>query len=276
VLQDWLPVAKLTAFGAPGLRGSGVVLKAYLDGSGSSDYPASRFLTLAVIMGRDQDWTTMEGQWGAALGALAPYSHMRELLRGDGPFSGWQDFKKVSFVNGLFNAIGSFARQSFLVGSLTIDLSDYRNLQASLANPQTAGQRIKPPEAVCVDYCMSIVHAHPAFTERTEVIFDMNEPFIKFCERPWSRNKRNPSHWAYHVSSVRPADMRDIRPLQVADLIAWSSNRYYTQLDTDPWWHNIVKLHVLEPFQHEAYNTDKLKQHPKFLEWDGGLPPEEA
>ena len=80
MLQDWLPVAKLTAFGAPGLRGSVVVLKAYLDGSGSSDDPASRFLTLAVIMGRDQDWTTMEGQWGAALGALARFNNGFPML----------------------------------------------------------------------------------------------------------------------------------------------------------------------------------------------------
>ena len=67
-----------------------MALKIFLDGSGQSEDASNQFLTLASIMASDDSWSTFEAAWSAALNRHGvPYSHMKELLRGEGPFHDW-------------------------------------------------------------------------------------------------------------------------------------------------------------------------------------------
>jgi hypothetical protein len=138
-----IPLRKLSAFNLPGGRSVAIVLKTYLDGSGKFEDPKSRFLTLAAMFADDDAWGLFESSWHAVLKNekySVPYSHMKELLRSDGPFVGWADAKKQGFVRDLFVSLGN--RTDLMAASLTIDLSEYRGI--------VNGRKAKPAEAVCV------------------------------------------------------------------------------------------------------------------------------
>ena len=102
------------------------MLKVYLDGSGNFDDPLSRFLTLAALFADDSVWASIEEQWKAVLEKHhVPYLHMKEMLRGDSPFSRWDDLKKQEFVRDLYNALpienrSTFLRQASLSNSASI------------------------------------------------------------------------------------------------------------------------------------------------------------
>jgi len=57
-----------------------------------------------------------------------PYSHVKELLRGDSPFKRWDDLKKQEFVRDLYNALPVEDRSAFIASSLPIELGEYRRI----------------------------------------------------------------------------------------------------------------------------------------------------
>jgi len=112
---EFLPVGSLSAFNRSSVRSIAVALKIFLDGSGQSEDASNQFLTLASIMASDDSWSTFEAAWSAALNRHGvPYSHMKELLRGEGPFHDWEDRAKIAFVKDLFNVMARMDRGDFL------------------------------------------------------------------------------------------------------------------------------------------------------------------
>jgi hypothetical protein len=239
-----------------------VALKIFLDGSGQSEDTSNRFLTLASIVASDNSWPAFETEWSAALKRHdAPYSHMNELLRGDGPFHGWEDGAKRAFVKDLFNVLGRMDREDFVGSTLTIDLTDYRKLAAGKPSA-------KPAEAVCVDFVMTHAFAHRRFTDgRAEIFFDCDESFIKYLERIWSRNRYNASSWAGYISTVAPVEMRALLPVQAADLLAWSANRFYASEKEDFWRTCLLNTVIALEHYRAFYQEASLLKHPGFFEW---------
>ncbi len=238
-----------------------MALKIFLDGSGQSEDASNRFLTLASIMASDDSWSTFEPEWSAALKRHGvPYSHMKELLRGEGPFYGWEDRAKIAFVKDLFNALGQMEREDFIGCTLTVDLGDYRKLAR---NPS-----VEPAEAVCVDFVMNHAFAHSRFAGgRAEIFFDRDESFIKYLERVWSRNKHNASSWAAYISTVAPVEMYEVLPVQAADLLAWSANRYYASEEQDFWRTCLLNTVIALEHYRAFYQEADLLKHPGFFEW---------
>ncbi len=265
---EHLPIKYLSAFATRGTRSVAIVLKVYLDGSGKPESEDCKFLTLAALIASDSVWERFESGWRDALGDGTPYSHMRELIGGRGPFQGWSDERKSELVKCLWNQIAQFGRapsgmDSGIGASITIDMSSYRDLASSSG-------RVKPVGAICVDYCASQAFAHPEFAKgRAELLFDMGEPYLRHIERTWSRNKRNASSWASRISAVAPVDMRDILPVQGADLLAWSSNRHYSQEPSRIWDFGLSGSYLCLPHYHVLYGRDELMGHPGFFDWKG-------
>lgn len=237
-----------------------VMLQMYLDGSGKSEEINCRFLTLAGVMADSSVWAEWQDRWQTVLDEYtAPYSHMRELLRAKGtPFENWQDDRKVQFVRQLLQCFSSKDRMEMVCCSLTINLDDYRRL--SLHNK-------KPAEAVCVDWCVTHLLAHPHFGNGTaEIFFDTGESFHKHLERTWNRNKSDDSTWAFHLKVGKSAKAV---PIQAADLLAWAANRRYTAEDERmSTWRYLLDMSVLVmPRYHALYREAELRKHPGFLAW---------
>ena len=238
-----------------------MALKIFLDGSGQSEDASNQFLTLASIMASDDSWSTFEAAWSAALNRHGvPYSHMKELLRGEGPFHDWEDRAKIAFVKDLFNVMARMDRGDFLGSSLTVDLKDYRKLAK---NPS-----VKPAEAVCIDFVMTHAFAHSRFSDgRAEIFFDRDESFIKHLERIWSRNKHDASSWAAYISTVAPVEMNEVLPVQAADLLAWSVNRYFALEEQDFWRACVLNTVIALEHYRAFYQETHVLKHPGFFEW---------
>lgn len=237
------------------------MLKAYLDGSGKFEDRNSRFLTLAAAFADDNQWENVESAWGRVLdGEHVGYSHMKELLRGDGPFQGWDDDRKKDFVRALFLSLHNHPDLRF--ASVTVDLTEYRALR-------TGKRRIKPATAVCVDFCMTHVFGHPEFHKgKAEILFDRGESFMRTLKRVWERGKNSVSGWPAYVSMVAPVDgMKKVRPIQMADLIAWSANRSHEGAPNDYWRSNHMRSVFGLDHSHAFYGRSELMDHPGFYDW---------
>jgi len=108
---------------------------------------------------------------------------MRELFKKEkGPFHKWPYDQKRTFVLALLQTLSFEDRMKMVCTSLTIDLKEYRILAV---RPDT-----KPAEAVCVDFCMTHLFAHPHFgQEKAAVFFDASESFQKYLNDTWTRAK---------------------------------------------------------------------------------------
>ncbi len=241
------------------------MLKVYCDGSGNSRSTACRYLTLSGIFASDLVWRALEDRWAAALEKHGvPYSHMSELLSSEGPFAKWkgkdQGQKKIALTNDLLSCLWHKDRASFFGCSVTVDLSEYRKF---------SGPRLKPVGAVCVDVCMTHAFEHPEYCKgRTEVFFDKNEEFIHWIERLWNRNKSKADSWAGYISTIAPAEMRDVIPIQVADLLAWSTNRKYASGVGDFWGSANMMIALRMNHFHALYGREDLIRHPSFLSFN--------
>jgi len=244
------------------------MLQVYLDGSGKShELSNSSYLTLAAIMGSDPIWEDLKGRWQKALDEYAvPYAHMNELARGAGPFGDWPEDRKVAFAKELLRCLIQRDRKSLIACIVTVDLREYRRCSTS--------RDTKPPEAVCVDGCMSLVLKHPDFANGgTNIWFDKNEDFIQHLQWTWSRFKSSPSSWASHISDVRPREMKTTIPIQAADLLAWGANRRYTSEAgaTSTWRYLLDMITLAMPRYHAIYRATELVNHPGFFGWPGDV-----
>lgn len=242
------------------------VLQIFLDGSGRSDDPHCLFLTLAGVLAEEQVWNEWSERWRMILGEHGvEYSHMRELLRGKGPFHDWDNERKRKFVLALLQSLSFKDRMKLIYTSLTIDLTGYWRLAV---RPD-----IKPPEAVCVDFCLSHLFAHPNFgSEKAEVAFDRGEKFERYLNYTWTRNKSDQASWASHVRIAKPSDMKVTLPIQAADLFAWAANRNYTSDEdqTSTWTCLLAMSIVALPCYHSIYREAELVNHPGFYGWPDG------
>jgi len=239
----------------------------FLDGSGKSDDPHCRFLTLAGILAEAPVWNEWAERWRKILGEYGvEYSHMKELFqKTKGPFQSWDHKRKRKFVLALLQSLSFKDRIKLICTSLTVDLAEYRRLAV---RPD-----IKPPEAVCVDFCISHLFAHPNFgQEVADLVFDGNESFQRHLNYTWSRNKSNRASRFSSIRILQSPDMRKMPSMQAADLLAWAANRRYVAAkDQTSTWRYLLDMSFLAiPRYHAIYREAELVNHPGFFGWPDG------
>jgi hypothetical protein len=237
----------------------------FFDGSGKSEDPQCRFLTLAGVLAVEPVWKEWSEKWKRILDEYGvEYCHMKELfLKDKGPFQAWNHERKRKFVLALLQSLNYAERMKMICTSLTIDLTAYRRLAVR--------KDIKPPEAVCLDFCISHLFAHPEFgNETAEVFFDSSESFEKHLQYNWTRYKSDPSSWASDLRIVRPP--KNALPVQAADLLAWAANRRYTAEEdwTSTWRYLLDMSFITLPRYHAIYGEPELVNHPGFYGWPNG------
>src|SRR5690242_19119217 len=80
-------------------------------------------------------------------------AHEGTVPREKGPFKDWEHERKREFVLELLQSMKFKDRRRMLCASLTVDLAEYRRVALC--------PDVKPPEAVCVDFCLSHLFSHP-------------------------------------------------------------------------------------------------------------------
>lgn len=249
-----------------------ITVKAYYDSSGKSNSIRNRYLVLGGYIGTPNAWDEFERRWIAVLSSQkCAYLHMTEAMALRGEFArsrGWTSERVLKLIAELFNKclspIGwANFKGDFRGASCIINLADYRKLKAELPG-------LKEPESICVDYVVTIaLMSMPEdrslpFGKKgmVELFFDKNETFMHKIDRIW-RSKPNKQLQGplRLVSNIAQSDSSQIAGLQAADLLAWSTNRYYTFGMSDPIGSFAGSLRVLaSPMFEEYYDYAKLKK----------------
>ncbi len=247
-------------------------IKAYYDSSGKSNNARAQYLTLAGYAGSPKAWDEFEQRWIKALqNEKCAYLHMAEALSLQGEFAkskGWTQKRVLKLIAELVNEclspIGwTDFKGEFQGASCTINLTDYRKVKDELAE-------LKEPESICVDFVITIAlmsmpkDSNLPFGKKgmVELFFDKNEAFMHKVDRVW-RSKPNKQLQGplRLVSTIAQLDSRQRAGLQAADLLAWSTNRYYTHGMSDPIGSLASTLRVFAaPAFTEYYDYSKLKK----------------
>ena len=210
------------------------MLRAYYDCSGQPH--DSEFVTLAGVIASESVWERFCPQWTSVLERYQISEfHMTDamsLKKDFSPANGWSQEKAQKLVwdllaiVGYFRATDGFRLGSNLVGSsCTVKMEDYWKAKS-------ANHLLRSPEAICTQYCVSIVPrdidsdiAHPEIS----LVFDQNEDFKHSIYRNWQRYRNKwGAGWPRQVKAIDDANSSNTPPLQVADLLAWTmnTNRY--------------------------------------------------
>lgn len=215
-----------------------ITIQAYYDGSGKSDDPNARFLTLAGYVGTPDAWQQFKECWDRVLQRYGcSYLHMSEACLLQGEFAGWTKDRVNGLLQDLFNECfsptgwGNF-KGEFYGASCTVNLQDYAKASADVPS-----RSLKEPEAICVDYVVRVaLKALPENLDlpfgkegRVQLFFDRGESFMRKVDKIWRSKPNGKLEGPLQlVSSIERANMRDVIGLQAADFLAWDTNRRYT------------------------------------------------
>jgi Protein of unknown function (DUF3800) len=155
--------------------------------------------------------------------------------------------------------VAALRRPSFHAFGCVVSLADYARavpLCPKLSEPPL-DDRPKPPEAVCVDWCVG------GLFDRLEIdfdkkaptdiglVFDRNEGFQHWIQRVWTAPFEKRPWWARkrvgrddwerpRIAGIASGDMESYTQLQAADVIAWVIRRKETHGDRNEWYDEIT------------------------------------
>jgi hypothetical protein len=252
IIDDRVSINGQSAF-HEGRRCVAVAVQAYYDGSGGPSPSNGPSITLAGYAARPEFWAEFEPKWNLVLAGdgrrpAARYLHMKEVNGLQGEFSrerGWDEQTVKALLVDVGNCLSTAwnenqgdadTPQRFSGVSCTVWLNDYASAVAQL--PELGK---KPPEAICVDVCVSVAlrllpqapqgQGILGKTGSVELCFDTNEGFLRRIFPLWRRPFHKRSRPLQLVHRIRSADMERTAPLQAADYLAWNTNRHLAQGD---------------------------------------------
>ena len=216
----------LCGINLPDERRLHIATAVYYDGTHDSE--CKEALTLTGIAAPQGTWGDFEADWGAALVKNHVYEplHMRELMHNKGYFAdfGWEE--KIKLIGDLWNVFGKYRPTRMCAYSCTVMLADYQRAKSQIPN-------LRPPESICVDYSvggLQLTSEELSISKPLLLYFDRSERFMCKIYRTWNRATKNGTYfgsrvgWPFRIRNIFPAD-RSYRPIQAADLLAWSINR---------------------------------------------------
>lgn len=207
------------------------MIKAYFDGS-RYDGPGIKLLSLGGVVASESVWSDFNQKWCIELKKYGLTSfHMTDAMARRGNFHGWERENIDNLLRTLTNIVFGFFERHLRVKSCTINLDDHQKAKALVP-------RLKEPEAICVDFCCGTPvppeEDAPPNQLYSDIVyyFDQNERFLKFIDRAWRRRRRRRrGGWPQQVQRITKASTGEEPGLQAADLIAWSTNATYREVE---------------------------------------------
>lgn len=210
------------------------VIKSYFDKSGQED---QHLLTVGVIAATDDVWAEIEADWNHILRSNKPpadYMHMVEAINLRDEFSsnnGWDD----DHVYGLLNLLLSYlatspTRSKYCQFSCSLKMDDYNKLLAETYQLDSPADIVA---TACVRKMSEWYFEHyKGLDFESHLYFDQGEPFEEIIKAKWNRSREgiSPRYQWMHISHIGPAVMRKTPGLQIADMIAWATNRHEVKI----------------------------------------------
>jgi uncharacterized protein DUF3800 len=196
---------------------------AYMDETGHAADGSQKFCGMAGFLAPAYKWERFESNWNAVLNEFhIPYFHMKEYAHSKGVFKGWEkdEGKRQELFNKLLNKIAAI--RAVPTGSIT-SLEGFRRLsredQLAWHDP----------------YLRSLLDC----TSAAGFLLDDQPPQVKFAVvfSQQSEFRHRAEHVYQLIGEASPfgnrmlypdfKDMRDLVPLQAADIIAYELHREF-------------------------------------------------
>jgi hypothetical protein len=91
------------------------------------------------------------------------------------------------------------------------------------------------------------------------VVFDRNEPFIRWMYRVFTAARERRAWWTAYVDDIHTGDASQDLPLQAADVLAWCVGRQHFRHDCQEWYDTLTWGYP--PSAHTVYDCGRI------LEW---------
>jgi hypothetical protein len=159
-----------------------------------------------------------------------------------------------SLMNDLYNLLAKQGRTTLIGFSCIVKKAGYEAVKVSIPS-------LRRIEAICVDHCVGNSFRHPQFSaEGIKILFDHSEEFEPILRAAWHEEVTGArTWWAKDVVSIEPVDMRESYPLQAADLLAWTANRYHTHGHNDRFGRNFFHLAMANAQCFAYYDESELR-----------------
>lgn len=207
-----------------------VVIKSYFDKSGQED---QQFLTIGGVAATDAVWDEIEKEWNVILQTNNPsatYMHMNEAVFRKREFDsakGWTEADIFGLVNLLLSYLSSVPlKDKYCQFACSLRMSDYNKLLAETYQLDSPADIVA---SSCVQQMSRWYFEHYRGLDfEAHYYFDQNEPFEDIIRAKWNRARaeENPKYQWAHISHIGSAVMRKTPGLQIADMIAWATNRH--------------------------------------------------
>ena len=242
------------------------MLKAYFDKSGQED---QELFTIGAVAACDDVWADIERDWDLILQGNNPrasYMHMVEAipLRGEfSPDKGWNDDHVFGLINLLLSYLSTPSpkdRYRYCHFSCSLKMSDYRKLRSETYQLESPADIIA---SACVRQMSTWYFEHyKGLDYEAHYYFDQNEPFEEIIKAKWNRARleQNPKYQWAHVAHIDSAVMRKTPGLQIADMIAWATNRHEVKIP-QRYDNFIIGLRHLLPSFWVIIDEPQLRKH---------------
>jgi hypothetical protein len=198
------------------------MLSAYMDETGHFEDKGQRFVGMAGLIAPAHNWQRFETKWKAALQKFQiPHFHMVEFAGFKGEFEGWSEIKRRNLMSRLLTIID--VTYGYPFGSV-IPLDVYRSL-----SPERQ-KRFKDPYFLAFMDCIiaaAMLMAPHAPDEKMALVFSEQRQFRAHALRLYDHAQRTFRNMM-KVTTPIFRDMREIGPLQAADLVAYE---FYKEAD---------------------------------------------
>jgi hypothetical protein len=210
------------------------MLTAYLDETGDSKDRAQRIVGMGGLLAPTDMWDQFELRWNRALKEFQiPYFHMREFAHSTGVFEDWKG--KETKRRKLF---GKLIKAMEMAYPIPIGATVPKDVYDSTFSQYPDFEKEDPYHRT-LHYCVNglaalrITMGCVDDSETVALVLSQHEQFKSYVLRHYDRLTKELPH-LQKISSISFADMRQIVPLQAADVVAYELKKEHERRLCEP------------------------------------------
>jgi hypothetical protein len=222
-----------------------LMLTAYMDESGHSADPRSRYVGIGGLIAEEKAWERFESEWSTALADAGIHGgfHMKDFAHRMGHYQGWDEAKRRSLLGRLVDAIVN--AKATPVGCV-VSLDDYNaappDLQRFYQDPYymafqhaTRGAALQalPKDYPYTPETVAMIYAYQSEFGATEAKAEYDERQAGRAQQLWHAMKELTMEGQW-MGSYGSAYAADLYPLQAADLFAYELTKEFENLVSRP------------------------------------------
>ena len=195
----------------------------YLDETGHSSDETQQFNGMAGLLAQKRDWERVEEKWKATLKTFGiPYFHMKDFAHFRGFFVGWSEQKRQQLLGKLWTHLESI--NPIPIGVI-FDMDAYRSL------PHQKRQQLTEPYMLSCAAMLSLTGGmleSIGLKRRATIVFSEQVQFRQCAHEFYQYAVSRDAVVNKLIAPPQFGDMRDVIPLQAADIMAYE---FYKECD---------------------------------------------